>query len=227
MEKIFNQKGSLLLEILLAVAIGAIIIGAVSGLVYVSSKSGQVSGAKSSAVFLAEEGLEAMQSISEANWHDIYLPPTGAGDPDADKGNTNPYYIYKDGNLWALGKIVIGDEGNIQIDDIIYARKVFIENVSRKRISERPICTETESCLPVEQVNDPSTQKIKIVVSKTGSADVVVEEYLTRWKNEVTSQSDWSGGSGQADFFNPAKYDSDDGNISISGEDAGSIRLKQ
>ena len=95
MKKILNQQGSLLLEILLAVTIGAIIIGAVSGLVYVSSKSGQISGAKSSAISLAEEGLEAMQSISEADWHKIYLPPAGSGDPDTDKGDANPYYIYK------------------------------------------------------------------------------------------------------------------------------------
>ncbi len=222
MKKIFNQKGALLIEILLAVLIGAIIIGAVSGLVYVSSKSGQNSGAKSAALALAEEGLEAMQSISETNWHSIYLPPDGAGDADTDKGDANPYYIYKNGSFWALGKIILGDEGNIPIDGIIYARKIYIENVTRDKTGERQICTGVGIC--AEEVNDPSTQKIKAAVSKSGSADIALEEYLMRWKNDTFSQSDWSGGSGQSDFSDPSKYDSDDGNIDTSVP--GSIKLK-
>ncbi|MDP3057808.1 MAG: hypothetical protein Q8N37_04840 [bacterium] len=225
MEKILNQKGALLLEILLAVLVGATIIGAVSGLVYVSQKSGQNSGAKSSAISLAEEGFEAMQSISEADWHNIYLPPTGSGDPDTDKGMAKPYYVYKSGSSWALGSVVVGNEGNISIDGIIYARKIYIENITRKKTLERPICTEAENCAPDEKVKDLSTQKIKVVVSKSGSADITLEEYLTRWKNNTFSQSNWSGGSGQADFSDSSKYDSDDGNIDTGTP--GSIKLKQ
>lgn len=237
MKKNLNQKGSLLLEILLAVAVGAIIIGAVAGLVYVSSKSGQNSGAKSSAISLAEEGLEAMQSISETDWHKIYLPPTGSGDPDADKGNTIPYYIYRDGTAWALGKItILGNEGNVEIDGIIYTRKIYIDNVNRQKTgNNRKICSEKEiaenapGCLAGDYINDPSTQKIKVVVSKSGTSDVMLEEYLTRWKNETSSQSDWSGGSGQSGpVVAPGnKYDSNpDGNIDNTSI-PGSIKLKQ
>ncbi len=222
MEKIFNQKGALLLEMLLAILIGAIIIGAVSGLVFVSLKSGQSSGQKSAAIFLAEEGLEAMQSISEADWHNIYLPPAGSGDPDSDKGEAKPYYIYKSGFFWALGKVIVGDEGNIPIDGIIYTRNIYIENVTRDKTGDRQICAGVGIC--AEEANDPSTQKIKAVVSKSGGADVVLEEYLTRWKNNTSGQSDWSGGAGQADFSDPSKYDSDDGNIDTGAP--GSIKLK-
>lgn len=224
MKNIFNQKGALLMEILLAVTIGAIIIGAVAGLVYVSSKSGQQSGAKSAAISLAEEGLEAIQSIGESDWHDIYLPPSGLGDFQSDKGALKPYYVYKNGSSWALEKVIAGNEGDVLVDNMIYTRNIYIENVDRKKIPERPICTETETCLPSEKVNDPSTQKIRVVVSRTGSADVVLEEYLTRWKNETSSQSDWSGGPGQADFVDPSKYGSDDGNIDTSIP--GSLKLK-
>jgi len=224
MKKIFNQKGSLLLEILLAVAVGAIIIGAVSGLVFVSLKSGQISGQKSAAVFLAEEGMEATQSISEADWHSIYLPPDGAGDPDAGKGDANPYYIYKNGFFWALGKVTLGDEGDIPIDGIIYTRKIYIENVTRDKTGERQICDGVGIC--AEEVNDPSTQKIKVAVSKIGGADVVLEEYLTRWKNNTFSQSDWSGGEGQTDFIDPSKYYDENGNIDNTSI-PGSIKLKQ
>lgn len=206
----FGQQGSLLLEILLAVMIAAIIIGAVASLTYVGSKSGQIAGAKNAAVALAEEGMEAMQSISEISWHNVYLPPSGSGNADSDKGDLKPYYVYKNGSVWALGAIVNGDEGNIDIDGIIYSRKIYIYNTDRKNTPEKPICTDTEACLVSEKIKDPSTQKIKIIVSKAGDADTVLEEYLTRWKNETSSQSDWSGGSGQADFIDPSKFDSVD-----------------
>lgn len=231
MEKIFNQKGSLLLEILLAVAIGAIIIGAVSGLVYVSLKSGQNSGAKSAAISLAEEGLEAMQSIGEADWHKVYLPPNGEGDPNSSKGTGNPYYICKEGSSWTLCSetvcvvdFAVGcNGGNIQIDDIIYSRKIYIDNVNRNKTGERQICTGVGIC--TEEKSDPSTQKIKVVISKSGSADIILEEYLTRWKNNISSQSNWSGGRNQENFSDdPSKYYGDDGNIDIGT--IGSIKLK-
>lgn len=232
MEKILNQKGSLLLEILLAAAVGAIIIGAVAGLVYVSSKSGQNAGAKSAAISLAEEGMEAMQSISEADWHKIYFPPDGSGDPNTDKGDAMPYYIYKNVSSWAIGKVVLGDEGNIQIDGIIYSRKVYIANVNRQKTgNDRKICSEKEivesapGCLAGDYADDPSTQKIKVVVAKNGSADITLEEYLTRWKNNTSSQNNWNGGKGQNNFADDSsKYFDDDGNINNS--DAGIIKLK-
>lgn len=211
MEKIFNQKGQILLEMLLAILVFAIIIGAVSGLVYVSSKSGQNSGAKSSAVALAQEGMEAMQSISETKWHDIYLPPAPGG-----KGDGTEYYLYKNGSSWAITGID-ASKRDVSIDGIIYSRKVYIYNVYRDNGGDREI-------VATGGAEDPSTQKIKIAVSKNGGADVVLEEYLTRWKNNIFGQSDWSGGPGQADFSDPSKYDSDDGNIDTTAPSG--IKLK-
>lgn len=220
-KKIFNQKGALLIEILLAVTVGAMIIGAVSGLVYVSSKSGQNSGAKSASIALAEEALEAMQSISETDWHSVYLPPTG--DSNSGKGDAKDYFLYKNGAAWALSEDSV--YGNITMaDGSVYARKIHIDNVNRRKTEDRKICTAAEGCLDGEYDEDSSTQKIKIVVSKNGSADTSLEEYFTRWKNSTFSQSDWSGGSGQADFSDPLKYDLDDGNIDTTVP--GSLKLK-
>lgn len=47
---------------------------------------------------------------------------------------------------------------------------------------------------------DPSTQKITAVVNWPTTqtiAELKLTEYLTRWRNEVFRQQDWSGGSGQ------------------------------
>lgn len=229
-QKLSNQQGYLLVEILLALAIVSAIIGSVSALIAVSLKSGQVSGQKSSAIGLAEEGLEAMRVISETDWNDIYLPPDGTGDPDTDKGEieANAYYVYKKDNggsySWELTKD--SAKGNIFVNEVLYTRKIYIFNVNRNKTGERQICTGAGICADGE-IADPSTQRIKVKVLEANGTNAVMEEYLSRWKNNSSSQTDWSGGSGQADYVNPSKYDSNlDGNIEINNP-AGSIKLKQ
>ncbi len=191
-----NRRGSLLIEILLAVAVAAIIIGGVSALVSVSLKSGQVSGEKSAASGLAEEGLEAMKVIAEGDWHNIYLPPDGLGNPDTSKGETEPnaYYVYKKDNggsfSWELTKD--SAKGITNINGVNYTRKIYIFNVARNRTGAgRQICVVPADC-PDGELNDPSTQRIKVKVSQSAGADIAIEEYLTRWKNNIYSQSGWS-----------------------------------
>jgi len=190
-----NQRGSLLIEILLAVAIAAIIIGGVSALISVSLKSGQISGEKSAALGLAEEGLEAMKVIGETDWHNIYLPPDGTGDPDISKGETeaNAYYVYKKDNGGTFSWDLTNDpaKGNITVNGIIYTRKIFIFNVTRNKSGDRKICVVPADC-PAGELKDPSTQRIKVKVSQSAGAEIVIDEYLTRWKNNIYSQSDWS-----------------------------------
>lgn len=222
MKKNTLQQGQVLIEILLAILIAAAIIGAVSGLIFTGQKSGQNSGLKSSAISLVQEGFEAIQTIGESGWHNIYMPPIGASDPITSKSDYAPdnvYYIYKNGSSWALGKIV-GSEGDITVGNAIYSRKIYIYNVNRNPAGNREIVSSGG-------VEDPSTQRIKIVVSVSGAQDAVMEEYLTRWKNNTFNQNDWSGGSGQAGpIIAPNdKYDSNlDGNIDISTP--GTIKLK-
>lgn len=228
-QNLSNQRGYLLIEILLALAIMSAIIGSVSALIAVSLKSGQISGEKSAALGLAEEGLEAMKVIGESDWNDIYLPPDGTGDPNTGKGEieANAYYVYKKDNggsySWELTKDPA--KGDIFVNGVLYTRKIHIFNVNRNKTGERQICAGAGICADGE-IADPSTQRIKVKVLEANSADTAIEEYLSRWKNNTSSQSDWSGGAGQADYVNPSKYDSNpDGNIEINNP-AGSIKLK-
>ncbi len=212
-----NQKGQMLIEILLAVLIAAIVIGAASSLGYVGLKSGQSSGAKSAAVSLAQEGLEAIQAIAESDWHNIYLPPDGSGS-SSNKGESYSYYVYKNGASWAISSDIA--KRDIMINGNTYARVIYIYNVSRNAAGDREIVASGG-------IDDPSTQKIRVTVSRAGEASVSASEYLTRWKNNVSVQTDWSGGAGQAGPIAAPNnmYDSDDGNIEINNP-AGSIKLK-
>lgn len=225
MKKNLDQKGALLIEILLAILIASVVIGVVAGLVLVSSKSGQNSSARNKAISLAQEGMEAMQSIADADWHKIYSPPT-----PGTKGDAAEYYVYNDGSSWVLtgtdiSKREIALDG---LDGIVYSRKVYIYNVNRSINNTLNRGDEYGDIVSSGGTEDPSSQRIKVVVSSSGSQDVTAEEYLTRWKNNILSQSDWSGGAGQpGPTPDPGnKFDSNpDGNIEINNP-AGSIKLK-
>lgn len=209
----------MLIEMLLAILIAAVVIGGVILLMTGSSQSGKNSGTQSAAVALAQEGLEAMEAIRDTTngWHNIYLPPDGNGSA-GDKGDSYPYYIYKNGSAWELSTNTANRD--IIIDGITYSRTIYIYNASRNATGDREIVASGG-------VNDPSTQKIKVKVSQSGGKDIVFEEYLTRWKNDTFLTTDWSGGSGQqGPIVSPDNsYASDDGNIDTGT--AGSIKLKQ
>lgn len=96
-------------------------------------------------------------------------------------------------------------------------------------------------------LNPASTQEVKIVVQPKDPQSLLVSvkqggtqlplsnvniklEKGTSSKNLITGrgflrQSDWSGGPGQSDFINPAKYYNSDNNLEISSPD-GEIKLK-
>lgn len=206
------------MEILLAILVAVIVIGAASNLILLSLKGGQNSGTKNVAISLAKEGLEAIESIRDSSWHNIYLPPSGiAGNPKEDLAD---YYISKSGSSWVLSDNPA--DGNISINGITYARKIRIYNVKRQNGGNRDI-DETGG------IDDPSTQRIKVTVSYPEGRDIVLNEYVTRWKNEVFIQPSWQGGSGVAGPLpasTPAtQYNSDDGNILIDSV-TGSVKLR-
>jgi len=201
-----HDSGQILIEIILATLIATMIIGAAASLIITNQKSSQISEQRNTAIFLAQEGVESMKSINENNWHRIFLPPDGTGDKDTSKGSANNYCIIIDtlNNEWILTDILT--DCDIELNGIIYNRKINIDNTNRED-------TAIENITTTGGIDDPSTQKVKITVSYQMGKDIVVEQYLTRWRNQIFIQSDWSGGSGQIDFTDSTKYNSDDNNI--------------
>jgi type II secretory pathway pseudopilin PulG len=211
-----NNNGQILIEIILAILIGTMIIGAAASLIVANQKSSQASGQRDAAIFLAQEGIESLKSITENNWHSIFLPPDGAGDKDASKGDGNNYCLKIDGinNKWILTSNQADCE--INVNGTIYTRTINVYNTNREDNND-------ENIISLGGVDDPSTQKIKVKVSYSAGEDIIIEQYLTRWRNEIFIQSDWSGGFGQDSFANPTKYYIDDGNINNSG---GTLKLR-
>ena len=77
----------------------------------------------------------------------------------------------------------------------VFTRSFYIENVCRTNDANYDI-SGTAPCLS-GSVNDPSTQKVNVTVGweeSGGASQFVLSDFITRWKNKVFPQSDWSGG---------------------------------
>ena len=199
--KIQNMRGQLLVEAVLAIALLGILAGIIGMAVNVSTQSNKASGKKTVAVALAQEAIEAVRAIRDNNkttgrgWNRIYLPPDGSGDKDASKGDGNLYYIGQSANEWILST----DTANRDIvkDGVTYDRSVVIKNVCRDAKNGGGDIAATGACNETTNWVDPSTQYVRVTVTAGGISAIIVEEYLTRAKNEVKvwdTQGEFTGG---------------------------------
>lgn len=210
-----NNRGSLLLEILVVIGILAVIVSFGSQFFLSSARSNQSTRMKNAAVGLAEETFEAVRGISTENWVTMYQPPNGTGDPVTAKGAGNHYRITATGTKW----IIESGEETVNLDGINFTRYFTIDNISRDAVGRN-----------IEAVynsanDDPSTQKITVVVSWAGDEPLTMTQFLTRWRNKVCDQTNWSGGvvSGTTTCATTG-YGAIDTNIDVGT--AGSIKLK-
>lgn len=174
-----KEEGQSLVEILIAVSIAAIVIGAAAyGISFILSAT-SVNQQRQAATALVGDLMNKARTVADANWLDIYNL--------ADKGATSTYHVVASGTTL----MVATSTQSITIDGINYTVSFSVENVSRDA---------SDNIVTSGGTNDPSTQKITATVewpAGGGTPKFQVFDYLTRWKNRVFNQNDWSGGSGQ------------------------------
>lgn len=207
-----NQKGQVLFEILLAVAVLVGVVAVSVQLSQVSLQSAKTAGERTQGTNLAREAFEAARAISAENWVNFYGITKG-----------NQYHPDIQSGKWVLAA---GAE-NITIGGETYIRYLVVDNVSRNASTK-----DIESTYNSAN-DDPSTQKVTVTVEKSGAPTISYSEYITRWKNASPVQKNWQGSGGQAD--NPTSGDSanfDDNSyfsksyIDITGT-PGSLKLEQ
>lgn len=195
-----QQRGALLLEILVVTAILGVILSLGSQMVFVSLKSNKTAGDRDVAVGLLNETIEAVRAIGDERWQTLY----------ALLHNGTHYYPVSSGGKWMVS--AGGSDETVVANGINYTRYFTIENVSRCNDATRTIASST-TCTPsnTNYSDDPSTQKIIVSVSWSGSEPITQTEYLLRWRNKVCPQTDWSGGAnpgGSANCSSGTIYDS-------------------
>lgn len=187
-EKMYYQRGQLLMEALLAISAAVIVLSLGAQLVYVSLRSSQVASDRNIGLGLMEEGIGAVHAIAAEQWQNIYtLVKTGAH-----------YHPLVSGGTWTL---VSGDASTV-VGAKTFVRYFTIGNVCRDAATRNITgLTDTNGstmlCTTSGGTFDPSTQSVTMYVQMPDNGDMLsTTEYLLRWRNKVCAQTSWSGGSG-------------------------------
>lgn len=185
-KKIYNQRGQLLMEALLAISAAVIVLGLGAQLIYVSLRSSQVAGNRNVGLGLIDEGIGAVSVVATEQWQNIYmLIKTGVH-----------YYPVIASGKWT---VVSGDH-SILVGTKTYIRYFTVGNVCRDAVT-RNITGLTDTggstmlCVGSGGTFDPSTQSITMNVQLPDGGDILhTSEYLLRWRNKACAQVNWSGG---------------------------------
>ncbi len=165
------QKGSLLIEILVAVSVFAVLASIGAQALVVSLSSNVAAEKKTSGANLLSEMMGGIRAASDEQWQNLYGVTKGAH-----------YHPVISGGKWVL---VTGDE-TVSVGNASFVRYFTVSNVSRD-LSTRGIETTYAS-----GHDDPSTQLVAATVTSTTTDALTASEYFFRWRNKTCNQTAWS-----------------------------------
>lgn len=192
-----NSNGQILLEALITVAVVAILASSIVTLIVVTNRNLESARRRDIASSLSTEAFTALRSIVESDdatsqgYNRIYCPPSGTC--PSTKGTATHYYAVLTNGIWGVAS---GDE-TLTLQGISFTRYLTIENVCRNgTVISGPTDTNgsTTTCTGSGGTHDPSTLRLTSTLQAKQMTDLVVSQYVTRWRNVVSDQTDWSGG---------------------------------
>lgn len=198
----YLERGQMLVEILVAVLLAGIIIGGISATMGVSVVTGSKVREMTTAVGLIQDTMEGVKAVAESNWISLYCLPSGTC--PANKGSSNHFYLNYVSGMW---NIVSGEKLKT-VEGTDYTYYFYVENVNRDDSGNITSSGGTE---------DPSTQKVTVVVTWPTNNSVTMSEYRTRTKASYFADYNWSADRVSSDLFTNSQgyYASINGPISF------------
>ncbi|MEI7452454.1 MAG: LamG-like jellyroll fold domain-containing protein [Candidatus Falkowbacteria bacterium] len=193
-----NKPAMSLVELIIAMAIFALIVMGLTGMAVGGYTALDRSGEQTEAASLAQEGIEAVRAIKSQAWNNLSYSTSG---------------VQIVGGQWAF-------TGEGTTDTIgRYTRTISFANVC---LNSDNI---TIAACPADHV-DPLSKMVTVDVAwsaGTKTSHVIRQQYLTNYLGHFFKQTDWAGSSGQSIWSVANKYFSD--NASINTSTAGQISL--
>jgi type II secretory pathway pseudopilin PulG len=185
-------KGQSIIEVIVAIGVGAILIGAAAFAIVPILRSNLESRSVQVTTSLNQEYTDDVKNLSESNWQNIYGLP---------KGSDSKFFLNASGT--DSFKTEAGTTSTLK-EGRNFTSYFFVENVNRDScgIGNITASTTTGCSKPgdVGVAGDPSTQKITVVTEWPNGATTASSsrvQYITRSRNKVFIQTDWSGGGNQ------------------------------
>jgi Tfp pilus assembly protein PilV len=195
-----QQSGQSILEVIVAMAVFALIAGAMTTLVLGSFTGLAQGGEQTQAEAIAAEGIEAVRAIRDTAW------------------NTNTYAqsgVSVSGSEWVF-------DGESTADTIgQFTRTLAFTDVCRDGSDNIATCPATYTDVHTLQASSTATWDTRSGVSNT----VQKVAYITNWDSKDWLQSDWVGGSGQTTWSDITKFNTRDVNNYAYVDTAGEISI--
>lgn len=170
-----GNRGQSLVEVLIATVVGTIMVISAVTLIAPALKSNTDVARTQTAIALGKELLEGVRVWAEADWHNVTnLATTSA----------NRYYL----NTSSSPFMAATSTETISVSTTTYIRYFYVDDVNRDGAGK----ITTGAGTP-----DPSTKKVTVVSGYVSGATSTLAAYLTRFRNNVLDETEWSGGSGQ------------------------------
>lgn len=179
-----KPRGTILVEVLIVIAIAAIVTTLSAQTIYVSMVGTKSSSNRETAAALLMETFESVDNIASERWQNIF---------DLNKDGS-PYYPSASGGSW---RVLPGSE-QVAVGEEIYTRSFIVQNICREDAT-KAITGVTDgsgsavTCAGTGGVFDPSTEKITVTVTVPDGDPHIENSYITRWRNKVCVQTLWSG----------------------------------
>lgn len=180
-----REAGQSLIEILIGIAVGAILIGGAAATITLTLRSNVQNKNIQIASALSQALLDKVTVYADADWHNI--------DEVSGIISGNPYHLIPSGSGFDLEDGASSET----VDGIIFSTAFKVEAVHRDQATD---AIKSSSSSTYE---DPSTKKIVATTTwlEGGqAADVAINKYLTRSRNLIFKQTDWKGGKPQETF---------------------------
>ena len=171
-----ERRGQSLIEVLIAVVIGAVMVGAVATVIAPALRSDTQINRSQTAAALGKGLLDNVRVLSESNW----LAVASLAGPAV------AHY------LTSTPPVAVPGIEVIVIATTTYRRYFYAETVLRDSSSNW-----NGNILTTGGSVDPSTKKITVFFHWPPAGTSTIVQYLTRYRNNFFSQSDWSGGPNQ------------------------------
>jgi len=162
--KFTNQRGSLLIEVLISITIAVVFSLAISSLVSANNKLVTISEQETQATALAKESVEQIFAIKQNDWSQI---------SSLEDGN---YIVEISGDDYVILPDNSEDPG--ELVDNLYKRKIVIKKVRRNEIGE----------ISAAGHLDNQTRFVEVSVTweyKGQQKRIVLQNIITNWKGGI------------------------------------------
>ena len=194
-----NNKGQSLLEVIVAMAIFALISAAMITLSLGGFTALEQGGEHTEAKALAQEGIEAVRAIRDSAWNELIYTTSS---------------VSVSSTQWVF-------DGEDSIETIgQYTRTISFSDVCRDVSDDIAVCPGDYTDIHSKKVSSVVTWEVRPGVSNS----VQQFGYLTNWDTKLWPQTDWSGGSGQSIWSSITRYDSASGIVDVN---SGQVVLDQ